>query len=236
MKSLSGKRALARVLIIILLVAATSFAATGAVSQQIQATLSPDITIRLDGEVQIMRDANGNQIHPILYQGSTYLPLRAVANMLGVPVDWDASTRTVFLGGAPAGERSLVAAGTIHRDSHPRWSAIQGAGNLPQDHTFGYRQTGVNSFASRLVLQLNERHTTLSLTWAVTEGQAGNKYRAEVYNADTDVVLSTTDVQMGSTAEVSGVNIAGVERLGFRIVRTDGRDDALGWILSPYVR
>lgn len=35
---------------------------------------------------------------PITYEGSTYLPVRAVAEAVGVPVGWDAATQTVILG------------------------------------------------------------------------------------------------------------------------------------------
>ena len=64
----------------------------------ITASLNYGITIKYNGNVQEMKDANGNRVYPISYEGTTYLPVRAVANMLGIEVNWDDPTQTVWLG------------------------------------------------------------------------------------------------------------------------------------------
>lgn len=43
-------------------------------------------------------DANGNPIEAFIYNGTTYLPVRAVSEGLGKPVQWDGSTRSVYIG------------------------------------------------------------------------------------------------------------------------------------------
>lgn len=43
-------------------------------------------------------DANGNTVEPIIYNGTTYLPVRAVANAFGKAVSWDGRNYTVYLG------------------------------------------------------------------------------------------------------------------------------------------
>ena len=64
----------------------------------ITASLNYGITIKYNGDVQEMKDANGNRVYPISYEGTTYLPVRAVSNMLGIEVNWDGATNTVWLG------------------------------------------------------------------------------------------------------------------------------------------
>ena len=64
----------------------------------ITASLNYGITIKYNGEVQEMKDANSNRVYPISYEGTTYLPVRAVANLLGIEVNWDGPTQTVWLG------------------------------------------------------------------------------------------------------------------------------------------
>ena len=64
----------------------------------ITASLNYGITIKYNGNVQEMKDANGNRVYPISYEGTTYLPVRAVADMLGIAVNWDGATNTVWLG------------------------------------------------------------------------------------------------------------------------------------------
>jgi len=66
--------------------------------QKISAYLNYGVKIKYDGEVQNMFDANGVRVYPITYNGTTYLPVRAVANMFGEKVDWDGGKNEVLLG------------------------------------------------------------------------------------------------------------------------------------------
>lgn len=56
-----------------------------------------DIKITLNGTQITPTDANGNVVEPFAVNGTTYLPVRAVANALGVDVEWDGKSSTVFL-------------------------------------------------------------------------------------------------------------------------------------------
>lgn len=44
------------------------------------------------------RDANGNPVEVLVYNGTTYLPIRAVGNALGMAVQYDATTQSAYLG------------------------------------------------------------------------------------------------------------------------------------------
>lgn len=44
------------------------------------------------------RDANGNPVDVLVYNGTTYLPIRAVGNALGMAVQYDAATQSAYLG------------------------------------------------------------------------------------------------------------------------------------------
>ena len=52
--------------------------------QTITAALRPDITVELNGKEQTMKDVNGKEIYAISYNGSTYLPIRAIGEALGI--------------------------------------------------------------------------------------------------------------------------------------------------------
>ena len=67
--------------------------------QTITAALRPDITVELNGKEQTMKDVNGKEIYAISYNGSTYLPIRAIGEALGMTVNWDSATQTVDLVG-----------------------------------------------------------------------------------------------------------------------------------------
>ena len=56
------------------------------------------VKIVIDGQKLNPTDANGNTVEPIIYNGTTYLPVRAVANAFGKAVYWDGPNYTVYLG------------------------------------------------------------------------------------------------------------------------------------------
>ena len=65
-------------------------------------TVSADITYRgisivLGGTEIVPTDENGRPTEPFIMNGSTYLPVRAVANALGLEVEWIAATSTIAL-------------------------------------------------------------------------------------------------------------------------------------------
>ena len=60
--------------------------------------LANGIKIVIDGQKITPTDANGNIVEPIIYNGTTYLPVRAVATALGKAVYWDGPNFTVYLG------------------------------------------------------------------------------------------------------------------------------------------
>ena len=72
---------------------------TAAVTQNVTADVRSDVTILVDGVRQSFTDVNGNAVYPLIYNGSVYLPIRAIGNLMGKTVSWDSATSTVTLGG-----------------------------------------------------------------------------------------------------------------------------------------
>ena len=72
----------------------TAFAAIGTVTKDLS---YDDIKISLNGEIIEPKDANGNKIEPFIIEGTTYLPVRAVGDALGLNVEWEATSKTVLL-------------------------------------------------------------------------------------------------------------------------------------------
>lgn len=92
----------------ILGVACTSMVVSGAtafanpVSKSITAIYN-DIKIFVDGNLVKPTDADGKAVEPFVYEGTTYLPVRAVAQALNQPVSWDGSKNSVYIGVNPNG-------------------------------------------------------------------------------------------------------------------------------------
>ncbi|MDO4766470.1 MAG: stalk domain-containing protein, partial [Eubacteriales bacterium] len=66
-------------------------------SSEIKAYLSNATKVQLNGKILELKDAKNQPIYPINYQGSTYLPVRAISQSLGLFVDYDEPTKTVIL-------------------------------------------------------------------------------------------------------------------------------------------
>lgn len=52
-------------------------------------------------EVNLGKDSSGKKIEPFTYNGTTYLPVRAVSEALGETVNWDAKENKVYIGTYP---------------------------------------------------------------------------------------------------------------------------------------
>ena len=64
----------------------------------VTASLYPDCHIVIDGVDRTFYNVSGEEVHPILYNGTTYLPVRAVANALDQAVAWDGASYSVYIG------------------------------------------------------------------------------------------------------------------------------------------
>lgn len=57
-----------------------------------------NIKIYIDGGELVPKDANGNATEPFTMNGTTYLPVRAIANAFGQEVEWDGETQSIYIG------------------------------------------------------------------------------------------------------------------------------------------
>ena len=70
--------------------------------------LFDNIKIVIDGEEIEAKDANGTKVEPFVYNGTTYLPVRAVGNAIGKDVSWDGVEKVVYLGAKPGNTESWL--------------------------------------------------------------------------------------------------------------------------------
>ncbi|MFA6334658.1 MAG: stalk domain-containing protein, partial [Bacteroidales bacterium] len=50
-----------------------------------------------DFELQVFQDVNGKRVYPIIYGGTTYLPIRAISGLMGASIEWNSSTQTISI-------------------------------------------------------------------------------------------------------------------------------------------
>ena len=56
------------------------------------------IKVYMDDKLLDLKDASGATVEPFIYKGTTYLPVRSVAESLDKAVTWDGNTNSVYLG------------------------------------------------------------------------------------------------------------------------------------------
>ena len=66
-------------------------------TKQIVAYLNFGLNIEVDGEVREMTDVNGNRVYPITFDGTTYVPVRGLGQLMGANIGWNNDTNTVIV-------------------------------------------------------------------------------------------------------------------------------------------
>ncbi len=56
-----------------------------------------NFNVNLDGKLLKLKDVNGNKVMPVVINGTTYLPVRAIGDSLGLEVAWEKNSKTVIL-------------------------------------------------------------------------------------------------------------------------------------------
>ena len=91
------KQIVALILSLVFIFALASTAAAVSETKITAELIYRDIKIMLNGEEIQPKDATGKDVEPFIIDGTTYLPVRAVSNALGLEVGWDDATSTVSL-------------------------------------------------------------------------------------------------------------------------------------------
>lgn len=81
-------------MLLVMSLVGTAGAVSGKVTKELEYR---DISVTLDGVKLDLKDAKGNHVEPFMFEGTNYLPVRALAESLGLDVAWDGSTATVVL-------------------------------------------------------------------------------------------------------------------------------------------
>lgn len=66
--------------------------------KEIKAYLNGELRIQMDGQFVQLKDGDGNEVLPVSYNGTTYLPIRGVSQLLDVGVHYDGKNKIITLG------------------------------------------------------------------------------------------------------------------------------------------
>jgi len=171
-----------------------TFAASALAAYQTQATLDySGIQITLNGQPVTPTDAAGNPVEPFAINGTTYLPVRAVANALGLGVEWEQATQTVKLTGGGANPSSAaISTGAYSRTSPAPIGTAQSVQvkNILEDYN-----------ASAVVLETVRGSAALELI------KGANQFNSAPQDG-MEYIVAKVRVSINSTAEDKAVSLS----------------------------
>ena len=103
--------------LLLVCITGSALATSGKVTKELEYR---NISVTLDGEKLDLRDAKGNAVDPFMFEGTNYLPVRALAESLGLSVSWDGANATVVLTSPAEKEATYITrtGSKYHNDPH----------------------------------------------------------------------------------------------------------------------
>lgn len=198
-----------------------------AMSTQIEAVYN-NIKLVVNGEKITPKDANGNTVEPFISGGTTYLPVRAIANALGQEVDWDGDTNTVYIGSKKMGSKIDMSTIKVY-DGRSFFTGKDAVFDLKQTKvTPDNRLAGTADRRASLFI-INNEYTALEGLFAISDNGSAEG-AVQITNSDTGEVLAVVSNKKGEDAVAVKADLTGVKQLRIRF----GVMDAAGEFSSNY--
>ncbi|MHC1694874.1 MAG: stalk domain-containing protein [Eubacteriales bacterium] len=89
------KKLISAIVLFAVILSGTALATTS--SKQINVEYGISVTV--NGDVLVPKDVNGKVVDPFVYDGTTYVPVRAISDALGASVGYDAETNSAAITG-----------------------------------------------------------------------------------------------------------------------------------------
>jgi len=240
-----GYMALGAIFMFVLMVAIP--AVTASTQRQLTAHFN-NIRVVVNGALITPRDGLGNVVEPFIVDGTTYLPVRAIAEAFGEQVHWDGATQTVYIGTrpgttqfltdvAPAFQTSLGAARPIPDGRFYEFSALRTGG------ADGFNMGGTR-FVDGIRFQNNDTWAAFNLNSQFTNlsgvvGQIDGTFfdgldRATIrFFADGRMILEVPIID-GMLPQPFSIDLTGVNQL--RIETSDQWSSFTAGVGNPVIR
>lgn len=190
-----------------------------------------NVRLLFDGVVIQPKDAAGNEVEPFILGGTTYLPVRAVAEALGFEVDWDAETSTVRLSSWLVARRHTACddgyGSSWFTEERYEYDAL----GRPVHEL---DSTDTDSSESRWYYDGNGRLTRRELSSQESDGVFTSSVTSYVYDAESGLCLSAETEEENKYYEISwrstvkiGYEYDGEGRLVRAARSSDGEEDRI---------
>lgn len=171
------------------------------------------IKIVVDGQELHPTDVNGKAVNSMIYNGTTYLPVRALASALGKAVYWDGPNYTAYLGNMNG---TLQYPTVMLKDMTSISSKVRTTTKLTDNYGNRYGSATTNDYGSTgsskgnvLEYLLNMKYSSFKATLYVPEGETSNKESYLTISADGHVIYTSPVMTKTSRPVAVDVNVTG---------------------------
>ncbi len=188
-----------------------------------------NIRIFMDGEEVQPKDANGNKVEPFIYNGTTYLPVRAVGNAIGKEVSWDGVEKVVYLGAKPGNvENWLDECGPYQY--YGEWSEYRLTENeyftmSGQKYTNGFtlgKNSNWHNSPFTALFNLNGKYNSVTFTVGHVDGSAGRDRTLNIYIDG--IIQYTKEIKCDEVAQKITIPLNGALQMKIEMVKEKSQD------------
>lgn len=181
--------------------------------------------IYVDGTLLKPTDVNGNPVETFIYNGTTYVPLRAVSQSLGKAVSWDGENQRVYIGSAPGIKQYLnTICPPYQTKRYDTPTTVEMAGNKYANAIqIGMNQISGYDLDGWALYNLNGQYETLRFTLGHVDGGDMDEGTLNIY---LDGQLSFS-MDLDPTALPEDVEVSLHNALQMKIEVLNGNDFAL---------
>lgn len=203
--------------LIVAAICLVAFSASAAFASNVARTITvyyQDIKMYVDGQ------RVNTSSEPFIYNGSTYLPVRAISEALGEEVYWDGDSKSVYIGGSTnvKGDDIMTFCPPYQSlciyDYYPNETDyFTMAGNKYYSGIHNYNRGGYSYF------NLNKQYDTLSATIGPVDGGHEGDNGTISFELD-GKIIATYDIFMGDMPREITLPISGGDQLVIRMTDT----------------
>ena len=182
------------------------------------------IKVYWDGIEKTLTDAKGNKVEPMIYEGTTYVPLRAMANLMGKEIDWDQQNMAVIVGEKPVAESTSIL------DMNDKINYNSGI-YFPTDKTFKLKNQVVecdnlmrskSKFSGYIIYMLDGQYSELTGKVVYPYERVGSSSEGYItfYNVDNsgnEKEIETYNFKQTDEPLDVKINLSGVENLKIKL-------------------
>jgi hypothetical protein len=179
-------------------------------TQDIQATFK-NIKIYIDGAELTPKDASGNTLEPFIYNGSTYLPIRAVAEAVNKEVSYDANTNSVYLGDSNTVTKSQANGAYLEPYTGEAYDFVDitmGGVKYTNALRLSYQHYYGNAYYN-----LSGKYTTFSGVYGFADGRISPGTTATLKFYGDGILLGEYTLNAGDLPKNFTLNVTGVTQL-----------------------